>query len=312
MCATGSEGLRNACYAVASGAFDIGMAVGVEKLKDSGFSGLVSASVPKRGTLPETTGSGPLQPPSSGIRPKYGVDEAELRDVFTTIAWKNHCNGARNPRAQIQKRCRKRRSPRRPRSPACSACSTAPVCLTLSGIHWVRAEDAYRYTDSPLRQGPVIVAGPAKGNIDPGYDFTSFPEVVARLTDAYTQAGVNDPASSWLWRVHDCLPHRIGIHGGPGFCRTRFRLGRRFLPVPATDGTPRQPQWRPQGFRSPWPPSKGQCDISNVGYSFAASARRRNNYQRGHRPLAGAHPQLGGQPGECVSFVSVVLHAATD
>ena len=43
MCATGSESLRNACYAVASGAYDVAMAVGVEKLKDSGFSGLVGS-----------------------------------------------------------------------------------------------------------------------------------------------------------------------------------------------------------------------------------------------------------------------------
>src|SRR5919201_1428810 len=40
MCATGSEAFRNASYAVASGAYDVAMAVGVEKLKDSGFSGL--------------------------------------------------------------------------------------------------------------------------------------------------------------------------------------------------------------------------------------------------------------------------------
>jgi acetyl-CoA C-acetyltransferase len=39
-CATGSEAFRNACYAVASGAYDIAMAIGVEKLKDSGYSGL--------------------------------------------------------------------------------------------------------------------------------------------------------------------------------------------------------------------------------------------------------------------------------
>jgi acetyl-CoA C-acetyltransferase len=35
-CATGSEAFRNACYAVASGAYDVAMAIGVEKLKDSG------------------------------------------------------------------------------------------------------------------------------------------------------------------------------------------------------------------------------------------------------------------------------------
>src|SRR5882757_11238587 len=36
-CATGSEAFRNACYAVASGAYDMAMAVGVEKLKDTGY-----------------------------------------------------------------------------------------------------------------------------------------------------------------------------------------------------------------------------------------------------------------------------------
>ena len=41
-CATGSEAFRNACYAVACGAYDLAMAIGVEKLKDSGISGLPS------------------------------------------------------------------------------------------------------------------------------------------------------------------------------------------------------------------------------------------------------------------------------
>ena len=43
-CATGSEAMRNAAYAVASGAYDMAMAVGVEKVKDSGYQGLVGAS----------------------------------------------------------------------------------------------------------------------------------------------------------------------------------------------------------------------------------------------------------------------------
>src|ERR1700704_1253967 len=49
-CATGSEAFRNACYAIASGAYDMAMAIGVEKLKDSGFSGLVATPVPSDGT----------------------------------------------------------------------------------------------------------------------------------------------------------------------------------------------------------------------------------------------------------------------
>ena len=39
----GSEAFRNAYYAVASGAYDVVMAIGVEKLKDSGYSGLTGS-----------------------------------------------------------------------------------------------------------------------------------------------------------------------------------------------------------------------------------------------------------------------------
>src|ERR671913_1703026 len=49
-CATGSEAVPNACHAVGSGAYDVAMAIGVEKLKDSGFSGLVVPSPAHDGT----------------------------------------------------------------------------------------------------------------------------------------------------------------------------------------------------------------------------------------------------------------------
>src|SRR4030067_264786 len=39
-CATGSEAVRGACYAVAAGLYDVVLAVGAEKLKDTGYSGL--------------------------------------------------------------------------------------------------------------------------------------------------------------------------------------------------------------------------------------------------------------------------------
>ncbi|WP_423456497.1 hypothetical protein [Ottowia sp. VDI28] len=44
MCATGTEALRSAAYAVASGAVDIALAIGAEKLKDTGYGGLPSPS----------------------------------------------------------------------------------------------------------------------------------------------------------------------------------------------------------------------------------------------------------------------------
>src|SRR6266511_1217101 len=103
-CATGSEAFRNACYAVASGAYDVVMAIGVEKLKDSGFSGLTRADPPGDGTAAELSLTAPaafsLLDPAYCAR--YGVDPAEMRAAMTHIAWKNHANGARNPRAQFR------------------------------------------------------------------------------------------------------------------------------------------------------------------------------------------------------------------
>src|ERR671919_2530069 len=74
MCATGSEAFRNACYAVASGAYDIAMAVGVEKLKDSGFSGLVGSTPPDDGTRLSVTAPASFSFLAPAYARKYGVD----------------------------------------------------------------------------------------------------------------------------------------------------------------------------------------------------------------------------------------------
>jgi acetyl-CoA C-acetyltransferase len=102
-CATGSEAFRNACYAIASGAYDIAMAVGVEKLKDSGISGLPGQPVPGDGTRAGLTAPATFSLLTPAYGKKYGVEDAALKDVMTRIAWKNHKNGALNPRAQFRK-----------------------------------------------------------------------------------------------------------------------------------------------------------------------------------------------------------------
>src|SRR3954463_7510824 len=103
MCATGSEAFRNACYAVASGAYDIAMAIGVEKLKDSASSGLTGSRPPDDGTAAALTAPAMFSLLAPAYANKYGVDQDEMKDVLTRIAWKNHKNGALNPRAQFKK-----------------------------------------------------------------------------------------------------------------------------------------------------------------------------------------------------------------
>lgn len=151
MCATGSEALRNACYAVASGAFDVAMAIGVEKLKDSGFSGLVTSPIPGDGTVPETTAPARFSLLAPAYAKKYGVDEQEMKDVLTRIAWKNHVNGARNPRAQFRKEVPKdviRAAP--PIAGMLGIFDCSGVSDGSAAAIVVRAEDAHRYTDLSL------------------------------------------------------------------------------------------------------------------------------------------------------------------
>ena len=94
-CATGSEALRNACYAVASGAYDTSHGgIGVEKLKDSGLLG-----ADRDPSAPPTTApcraltdlAGQLLLPGPVV---CGTSTAwttqEMKDVMTRIAWKNH------------------------------------------------------------------------------------------------------------------------------------------------------------------------------------------------------------------------------
>ena len=45
-CATASDAFRNACYAVAAGIYDVVLALGCDKYKDGGLSGLTDGSIP--------------------------------------------------------------------------------------------------------------------------------------------------------------------------------------------------------------------------------------------------------------------------
>ncbi len=311
MCATGSEALRNACYAVASGAIDMAMAVGVEKLKDSGFSGLVGTVLPNDGTIPETTAPARFSLLAPAYAKKYGVDETELKDVLTRIAWKNHYNGARNTRAQFRKEVSKE-----------TIAKAAPIAGMLgvfdcSGVSdgsaaaiVVRAEDAHRYTDRPIYvKGLSFISGPARGNIDSSYDFTTFPEVVSAARDAYAQAGVEDPrAEIAMAEVHDCFtPTELVLMEDLGFAERGFGWKEVLAGTFDLDGElPVNPDGGLKAFGHPIGASglrmMFECWLQLRGE--APEERRISSLERG-RKLALTH-NLGGQPGECVSFVSVV------
>ncbi|NQT73555.1 MAG: acetyl-CoA acetyltransferase [Chloroflexi bacterium] len=103
-CATAQEALRAATYAVASGAFDIVLALGVEKLKDTGFAGLPIGGGGAFPRLGGYNGSGPssfaqLAPPYST---KYGIEMEKVKKAMAHISVKSHANGKMNPRAHLR------------------------------------------------------------------------------------------------------------------------------------------------------------------------------------------------------------------
>ncbi|MDQ1361325.1 MAG: acetyl-CoA C-acetyltransferase [Acidimicrobiaceae bacterium] len=307
-CATGSEAFRNASYAVASGAYDIVMAIGVEKLKDSGYSGLVRSQTPSDGTAPEISVTAPAA--FSLLDPayckKYGVDPDSMRDAMTHVAWKNHANGAKNPRAQFRKEVPKEKIAASPIVAGrlgvfdCSGVSDGAACALI-----VRAEDALRYTDRPMYVKALsMVAGPASGPIDPAYDYTTFPEVARCAQDAYQQAGVSDPrAEISLAEVHDCFtPTEIVLMEDMGFSER----GRAWSDV--LEGTfdldgqlPVNPDGGLKSFGHPVGAS-GLRMLYECWLQFRGEAGDRQIED----PKLGLTHNLGGRPGACVSFISVV------
>lgn len=307
-CATGSEAFRNACYAVASGAYDRVMAVGVEKLKDSGFSGLLRADPPSDGTAPELSITAPAA--FSLLDPayctKYGVDEGAMRQAMTHVAWKNHRNGALNPKAQFQAEVSRAKIEAAPTVAGrlgvfdCSGVSDGAAAALI-----VRAEDALNYTDHPMYvKGLSLTAGPMRGGMDPAYDFTTFPEVERAARDAYAQAGIDDPLEALSFaEVHDCFtPTEIVLMEDLGFSPR----GQSWKDVLAGDfdldgRLPINPDGGLKSFGHPVGAS-GLRMLYEAYLQFRGQAGKR---QLADPRLAMTH-NLGGRPGGCVSFVSIV------
>jgi acetyl-CoA C-acetyltransferase len=309
-CATGSEALRQAAYAVASGAYDVALAVGVEKVKDGGYQGLNAFPIPHDGTNRTLTAAAMFSMVVPAYAERYGVDPDELRRSLAHVAAKNHFNGARNPRAQFRREITE--------EAVCAAPTVAGqlAVLDCAGVAdgaaaavVVRAEDAYRYTDRPLYvKAMSLVAGDGSGLADPDYDYTTFPEVVRAAGDAYAQAGIGDPAAELaMAEVHDCFtPTELVLMEDLGLSERgaawkdilagRFDLAGE-LPVNPDGGL--KSFGHPVGasglrmLYEAWLQLRGE----------APEERRISTY--GQRDLALTH-NLGGYPGEMVSFVSIV------
>jgi acetyl-CoA C-acetyltransferase len=309
-CATGSEALRQAAYAVASGAYDTAMAVGVEKVKDSGYSGLNAFPIPGDGTQRTLTAAAMFSMVAPAYSRKYGVSEADMREVLARIAAKNHANGARNPRAQFRREMTTEKLRAMPAvAGMLSVYDCAGVADGAAAAILARAEDAYRYTDRPLLiKALSFVAGDGRGVSDPAYDYTTFPEVAASAADAYAQAGIVSPREELIMaEVHDCFtPTELVLLEDLGLADRGTAWKQVLAGVFDLDGElPVNPDGGLKSFGHPVGAS-GLRMIFEAWLQLRGEAPQdRRIPARGTRSLA-LTQNLGGYPGEMVSFVSVL------
>jgi acetyl-CoA C-acetyltransferase len=309
-CATGSEALRQAAYAVASGAYDLAMAVGVEKVKDSGYQGLNAFPIPNDGTQRSLTAAAMFSMVAPAYAKRYGVDADEMRTVLARIASKNHANGARNPRAQFRKEMSVEKIAGMPTvAGGLNVFDCAGVADGAAAAIVCRVEDAHRYTEQPLVVKALsFVAGNGGGLQDPSYDYTHFPEVADSAADAYAQAGVTDPRNELaMAEVHDCFtPTELVLMEDLGFCERGTAWKEVLAGAFDLDGDlPINPDGGLKSFGHP----VGASGLRMLFEAWlqlrgdAPAERRISTY--GSRSLALTH-NLGGYPGEMVSFVGIV------
>ena len=310
-CATGSEALRQASYALASGAYDLVMVVGGEKVKDTGFQGLNAFPIPHDGTARNLTAAAMFSMIVPAYGKKYGVDDATMRSVLTHIARKNHFNGARNSRAQFRKEVTAEQIEKSPKmAGTLGVFDCAGVADGAAAAIVCRAEDAHRYTDKPIYVKALsFVAGNGSGLLDPTYDYTTFPEIAACAVDAYQQAGVKDArAEVAMAEVHDCFtPTELLLMEDLQFSE-RGQGWRDVLDgVFDLDGElPVNPDGGLKSFGHP----TGASGLRMMFEAFlqlrgeVPDERRISSLSDG-RKLALTH-NLGGYPGEMVSFISLL------
>ncbi|HLK10347.1 MAG TPA: acetyl-CoA acetyltransferase [Candidatus Binatia bacterium] len=200
-CASGMDAFRNACLAVAAGMYDCVLALGFEKLRDSGQRGLGTFE-----THP-VVGHGTTAPSLFAMAANryfktYGIG----KEALAKVAVKNHHNGTMSPKAHFQMEVTEAQVLAAPL--ICSPLGLFDCCPTTDGAAAaiVCSPDVAR----TMRPDPIWVKGiglavtSGEPYLKPGFAYTGFPATRAAARSAYAQAGI-EARDLDLCEVHDCF-----------------------------------------------------------------------------------------------------------
>ena len=212
-CATGTEAFRGACYGVASGAYDICLALGVEKLKDTGYGGLPNPGS-GAGTLqwqwwPNLTAPGSFAQLASAYAAKYRIADRDLKRAMAHVSAKSHANGALNPKAHLRKKVTIDQVMAAPiiAHPLglfdCCGVSDGSACAIVTTPEIARSLGKHDIVSVKSLQ-LALSSGEELGYND--WDGDHFMTTTRCSLKAYEEAGITDPkAQISMMEVHDCF-----------------------------------------------------------------------------------------------------------
>ena len=212
-CASGTEAFRGASYAVAAGASDIALAIGVEKLKDTGYGGLPNpgsnAGSQRWLWSPAMTAPGSFAQIAPAYAAKHGVDPKELKLAMAHISAKSHANGAKNPKAHLRKAVTVDTIMASPLIAAplglfdCCGVSDGSACAIVTTVEKAK-EMGYKDFISVKALQLSLSNGTEIGHDSWDFDHFITTEIAAKR--AYQEAGVKNPREEIsMMEVHDCF-----------------------------------------------------------------------------------------------------------
>jgi acetyl-CoA C-acetyltransferase len=211
-CATGSEALRGAVYAVASGAYDICLALGSEKLKDTGYAGLPELSynlgTKNRLIFPNITAPGGFAMMATRYFSQYGLNPDEGKEILAMVSAKSHKNGARNPKAHLRKEVTVEQILKAPMIAwplglfdCCGVSDGAAAAIVC------RADMAKDFRPDPVYVKSMQIAlSSGEEMMYTDWDGSYVKSAVKCSARAYDEAGIKNPREEIsMMEVHDCF-----------------------------------------------------------------------------------------------------------
>ncbi len=211
-CASGTEAIRAACYAVASGSCDVALAVGVEKLKDIGYGGLPDFSqlrgIYNRLIFPNQTAPGQFAMLATKYFDRYRLSPEEGKLTLAKISAKSHANGALTPKAHLRKVVDVETIMRAPMVAwplglydCCGVTEGAAAAII------VRVDDAKAIRPDPLYVKSLQIAVSAEQEYRyQQWDGTHVETTYRCGVRAYQEAGIKNPREELsMMEVHDCF-----------------------------------------------------------------------------------------------------------